>query len=38
MVITYYNQEKVKFIIEPNEKLLNAIKKYIEPTKLYLKK
>jgi len=38
MFITYYNKEKVKVIIEPNEQLLNAMMVYMTPKKLFLKK
>lgn len=37
MFITYYNEQKVKVIIEPNEQLLNAMMIYLTPRKLFIK-
>ncbi len=38
MFITYYNKQKVKVIIEPNEKLLDAMMLSLTPRKLFKKK
>ncbi len=38
MFITYYNKEKIKVIIEPNEKLLKGMLMYMTPKKLFVRK
>ncbi len=38
MFITYHNKQNVKFIIEPNAQLLDAMLKYMTPRKLFVKK
>lgn len=38
MFITYYKKEKIKVIIEPNEKLLKGMLMHMTPNKLFIKK